>query len=265
MGESKTHEKNPGARSVSSKLSLTLTLTATVCGLAFDGCGGPTGEFFILHIQVPAEGCVIPADRNAPYKGEGVLDVRVPTPRPDIAYELFPLLENDLTSEGQGGVEPNRIALAGFDVDINFVDGSDAARAFFESLALDPSTQALLHYQVPWSGSVDPAGGTTSTSTNAFPAETARRLRDSGVLTDGSVALVDAKVRAFGHKLAGSITSDVFTYPIQVCDGCLINSMTTCPASGHVLQGGICNPGQDGLVDCCTRGTDLICPATSAP
>lgn len=265
MGNSKKHGEKPTTSSVSSNWRLTFTLAAAVGGFGFGGCGGPNGQFIVLHNQVPSAGCVIPADKNAPYQGEGVLDVRVPTFSPEVAYELFPLLENDLTSEGQGGVEPNRIALRGFDIDVTFVDGSDAARAFFESLAFDPSTQALLHYQVPWSGSVEPGGGTTSTSTNAFPSETARRLRDSGVLADHSIALVDAKVRAFGDKLAGSITSDVFTYPIQVCDGCLINSITPCPAVGHVLQGGVCSPGQDGLVDCCTLGADLICPATSAP
>ncbi len=72
-------------------------------------------------------------------------------------------------------------------------------------------------------------------------------------------------MRAFGNKLGGQIKSDVFTYPIRICDGCLINSITTCPATGPVLQGGVCNPSQDAPVDCYTAGTDLICPATSAP
>jgi hypothetical protein len=238
---------------------------AAVIAAAAAGCGGPTGQFFVVHNQVPETGCVIPASKDAPYQGDGVLDVRVPSAHSDTAYFLFPLLENDLPADDPGGVEPNRIALSGFEIDLTFVDGSPTAAAFFAGLAADPTTSALLHYQTPWSGSVDPAGGTTSTTAGVIPTETARRLRDGGVLADQSVARVTANVRAFGDTLSGRVTSDVFKFPIEICDGCLINSITTCPAPAPVLQGGICNPGQDSPVDCCTQGTTLICPATTAP
>ncbi len=238
---------------------------AAMGAVALAGCGGPNGQFYVVHNQVPGAGCVIPADKGGVYQGEGVLDIRVPSFGSDGAYVLFPLLQNDLPVEGQGGVEPNRIALAGFEVDVRFVGGSAAASDFFAGLLADPSTEALMRYQSPWSGSIDPGGGVTAAATSAFPVETARRLRDGDILADGTQARIEAKVRAFGNKLGGRITSDVFTYPIRICDGCLINSVTTCPAKGPVLQGGVCNPGQDALVDCCTLGADLICPATGAP
>jgi hypothetical protein len=241
-----------------------MAVVAAVATMSTPGCGGPTGQFYVVHNQVPSAGCVIPASKDAPYQGDGVLDVRVPSLRSDTAYLLFPLLENDLSADGAGGVEPNRIALGGFEVDVAFVDGSAAAADFFATIGADPSLTALLHYQTPWSGSVDPAGGTTSTSTGVFPAETARRLRDGNVLGDQGYARVSANVRAFGDTLGGGITSDVFRYPIRICDGCLINSVTACPATGPVLAGGVCNPGQDAPVDCCTQGTDLVCPATTS-
>jgi hypothetical protein len=232
--------------------------------LLFVACNGPSGQFYVVQNQVPNAGCVIPAGEGALYKGEGILDIRVPVTASDGAYLLFPLLKNDLPVSGDG-VEPNRIALAGFEVDLRFVDGPSEAGDFFAQLAADPSTEALVRYQSPWSGSVSPGGGTTTAVTAAFPGDTARRLRDTDILRDGSYARVDALVRAFGNKLDGRIKSDVFTYPIRICDGCLINRITTCPASPPILTGGVCNPGQDAPVDCCTQGVDLICPAPSAP
>ena len=246
-------------------MATVMAVMATLAAaLSQSACSGPSGQFYVVHNQVPSAGCVIPAGDSGLYQGEGVLDVRVPTTS-DAAYLLFPLLRNDLPAEGEGGVEPNRIALAGFEVDVAFVDGNAAAGDFFSGLAADSATQALVRYQSAWSGSVAPAGGMTTAITGIIPAALAQRLRDANILADGSTLRVDARVRAFGDKLGGRIKSDPFTYPIRICDGCLINRVTTCPASGPILKGGVCNPGQDSAVDCCTQGGDLICPATSAP
>jgi len=237
---------------------------ACLLAIAVGGCGQPAGQFFVVQNQSPESGCTIPTGTAGTYQGEGTLDIRVPASS-DAAYTLFPLLENDLPAAGAGGPEPNRIALSGFEVEIVFVDGNAASAAAFAAIAADSSTAGLMHFQTPWSGSVAPGGGRTSAGTSAFPAETAIRLRDSGALSDHSYARVTANVRAHGSTQSGGVTSDVFKYPIRVCDGCLINSITSCPSTTAVLTGGACGPGQDAPVDCCTQGTALICPATTAP
>lgn len=220
----------------------------------------------MVQNQIPSDGCVVPATEGAIYRGEGVLDVRVPSSSgSDAGYLFFPLLKNDLPVEADDGPEPNRIALGGFEIDVRFVDGPSGTAELFGALAADPSTLALLRYQAPWSGSLTPGGGTAAATTSAIPAELVQRLRDSDLLHDAAPVRVNALVRAFGSKQGGSIKSDVFTYPIRICDGCLINSTTACPASGTILKGSACNPAQDSAVDCCTQGADLICPATSAP
>jgi hypothetical protein len=238
-----------------------LPLAAGALLLALAGCGQPAGQFYIVQNQSPLAGCTVPTGTDAAYRGEGTLDIRVPAAS-DAAYMLFPLIENDLPAAGSGGPEPNRVALSGFDVQIEFVDGNAAAAAAFASMAADSTTAGLMHFQTPWSGSVAPGGGRTSAGTSAFPAETAIRLRDSGALGDHSYAHVTANVRAHGSTQSGAITSDVFKFPIRVCDGCLINSITACPSTTAVLTGGVCGPGQDAPVDCCTQGSSLICPAT---
>ena len=237
---------------------------ACLLAIAVGGCGQPAGQFFVVQNQSPESGCTIPTGTAGTYQGEGTLDIRVPASS-DAAYTLFPLLENDLPAAGAGGPEPNRIALSGFEVEIVFVDGNAASAAAFAAIAADSSTAGLMHFQTPWSGSVAPGGGRTSAGTSAFPAGVAIRLRDSGALSDHSYARVTANVRAHGSTQSGGVTSDVFKYPIRVCDGCLINSITSCPSTTAVLTGGACGPGQDAPVDCCTQGTALICPATTVP
>jgi len=256
----------PAAESEATPVSWRASLAGLVCLAAgsLAGCGQPAGQFFVVQNQSPEAGCTIPTGAAGTYQGEGTLDIRVPASS-DAAYMLFPLLENDLPAAGGGGPEPNRIALSGFEVELAFVDGSAAAAAAFAAISADSATAGLMHFRTPWSGSVAPGGGRTSAGTSAFPAETAIRLRDSGALSDHSYARVTANLRAHGRTQSGDVTSDVFKYPIRVCDGCLINSITSCPSTAAVLTGGLCGPGQDAPVDCCTQGTTLICPATMAP
>ncbi|MBC8131418.1 MAG: hypothetical protein H7X95_00445, partial [Deltaproteobacteria bacterium] len=213
----RAHEHNPMLRPARMTRVHAVLTAGIACWIA-GGCGGPSGQFYVVQNQVAGSGCIIPSGKSALYQGEGILDVRVPATS-DAAYLLFPLLQNDLPSESESGVEPNRIAVAGFEVDVRFVDGPMAVQDLFAAIAADPSAAALVRYQTAWSGSIDPGGGTISAVTNAFPAETARRLRDSNVLSDGASARVNALVRGVGNKLGGRIKSDVFTYPIRVCDG----------------------------------------------
>lgn len=233
-------------------------MTIAVAMLAASACGGPTGNFYVVQNQVAGPGCTIPGNEGGLYLGQGTLDVRAST---GAGYVLFPLLKNDLPAEGTNGVEPNRIALEGFDIDVELVDGPAAAYDFFANLAAEPSTAPLMRYREPWSGSVEPGGGTTGAWTVAFPSEAARLLRDAQVLGNDGEARVEVRVRATGRTLSGSLKSDPFKYPLRICDGCLIHSTTACPAKAPVLQGGMCNPGQDAPVDCCTSGADLICPS----
>ena len=258
----------PSARRARSPLAGVFSERAPLAGalggllLALAGCGQPAGQFYVVQNQSPEAGCTVPTGTSGTYQGEGTLDIRVPATS-DAAYTLFPLLQNDLPAVGGGSAEPNRIALSGFEVEIAFVDGNAAAASLFASLATDSTAAGLLHFQTAWSGSVAPGGGRTSAGTSAFPAETAIRLRDSCALVDHSYVRVTANVRAKGSTQSGGVTSDVFKYPIRVCDGCLINSITACPSTTAVLTGGVCGPGQDAPVDCCTQGTSLICPATT--
>ena len=68
----------------------------------------------------------------------------------------------------------------------------------------------------------------------------------------------------FGTKGGGSVESNVFRYPVQVCLGCMVELLGPCDgldASFVGLDGGECNPLQDERLQCCDGATGQVCPA----
>jgi hypothetical protein len=228
--------------------------------------GTPPGDFIIVQNQVPNSDCTIPATLGALYRGEGVLDVRLIGNGSD-GYQLFPLLQNNFPGPEGTAVDANRIALSGFDVDVELPDGAPPGPiatliTSYRDPSADPASQALVRYSTLTSGSVASAGGDTASGVNVFPVVLAQKIRDMAVLSDTNRYWVMASVRALGKTLTMNVTSDAFKYPIQLCDGCLIDNQGTCPVS--MASGNQCNPGQDDGTGCCTIAGSLICPATVA-
>jgi len=175
-----------------------------------------------------------------------------------VAYVLFPLLQNDLPEFGQaGGTEPNRIALRRFDVHLELAaDMPSPLPEIFASLR----AANYLDYSEPWSGTVDPGGGNTAASVTVVPGEVARQIAASGVLNTLSSVGLFARVTAVGDTLSDAVESREFVYPIFACNHCLISFLAACPYAA-VNKGNACNIAQDGMVDCCGEGEALQCPA----
>jgi hypothetical protein len=235
------------------------------CGLALGaavfallgGCGTPPNQFFIVQNQVEKEGCRIDTDRTV-YRPVGQMDVRLVQPGASAGYVVFPLLQNDLPEE-ESGPQQNRIVLKSFIVDLEPITSlPPGLAALFEDIeANDPS---LLHFREATSGSVGPGGDLIAGSVVAISAELARRIRDVGELKTISSAQLGARIRAVGSRGTGDIESDEFFYPIEICDGCLIARVDSCPFTSAPNMGNACNVAQDGIVDCCTMGSTLLCP-----
>jgi hypothetical protein len=245
---------------------------AVVCAplLLLLGCGRVPGQFIILDNKVPMAGCAIPSDVMAAYRGDGILDVAIVNDQTTSAYLVFPLLENDLPGPSTGqNVDGNRIALSGFDVDIQLAKvGNPPMPPTFPPLttglltSLHASRDGLVIFGTQTSGTVASGGGHTSSLVEAFPAQLATMIRGFGELNTGTALDVDLRISARGNTLNGSITSDDFVFPIKVCDGCLVASSQLCPVKNTPANvGNPCNPAQDDPVDCCTIGGSLICPS----
>jgi hypothetical protein len=245
--------------------------------LVLAGCGLPPGQFIIIQDQVPDQGCVIPTTLGSVYQGTGYLDTRIVSATAQIGYEMFPLLQNNLSPPDNQTADPNRIALSGYDVHVTLPDlASGPIVDLFNGLeGPQPDTglpSTLVEFSVPTSGSVASGGGNTSSALIVVPGELARRIHDSGAMTGGFATVpyfyLTATVRARGKTLQGSVESDAFNFPIRVCDGCLIadaDSIPACPVTqAPANTGNVCNVAQDGFVDCCALGDELICPSVVA-
>jgi hypothetical protein len=233
---------------------------AAVLGAALflGSCGTPPGQFIIIQDQVPDNGCVVSADLGAVYRDSGDLDLSLVNNGADTGYLFFPLMQNNAPA-ATGGIDPNRIALSEFQVDLSVADDAPSA---IVSMFKQPPKPELIKFSVPTSGSVASGGGNTAGSVNAVPAELARDIRSKNVLVaPGDFFYLTATVRVQGKTLTSTVTSDAFHYPIRVCNGCLANDLGICPLAQAGTNGGDpCNIAQDQPIDCCELGTSLVCP-----
>jgi hypothetical protein len=242
-----------------------LALAAALCPILVFACGRVPGQFEILNNQVPMSsggGCSIPVEPTI-YQGQGTLDVSIVRDGLSSAYLVFPLIENNLPAS-TGSLDPNQIQLTGFTVDISPIgDVPTAIASTFATL----KGSALLHYQVPWAGGVSSGGGMVSATVEAFPVALAQQLLQSGGLGLQPSLTVNLTIQALGTTNNGSkMQSDPFSYPVDVCAGCLVANVAnvpSCPfASAAANPGNPCNPSQDTPIDCCLDNGQLLCPPT---
>jgi hypothetical protein len=238
------------------------TLLVAIASCFSTGCSGtPPGEFIIIQNQVPNTDCSIPAGLGAVYRGEGTLDVRLVSSRAT-GYLLFPVMQNNFPgASGEQTVDANRIALSGFNVDVDVPeDQKGPAADFIRGLAM--TADPMVHYGTLTSGSVASGSGVTSSAVEVFPNDLANGVLGTHSLTPTENIWATVHVRALGKTLTSSVESDSFTYPIRLCDGCLMGDLGACPVVGDV--GNLCFVGQDGATGCCEQNGQLICPALVA-
>jgi hypothetical protein len=231
------------------------------------GCSGtPPGAFIIVQNQVPNSDCSIPAGLGQVYRGEGVLDVRLISQQ-KTGYELFPVMQNNFPAPTGGQtVDANRIALSGFNVDVEVP--SDATGDIADLIngyrgdGAAPGDHQKVQFGTLTSGSVASGGGFTSSAVEVFPVALAIDVLNKHVLSPTDTFTVLASVRGLGKTLSSSVTSDSFTYPITLCDGCLMDDLGPCPVAASA--GNQCYLGQDSSTGCCTQNGQLFCPAMVA-
>jgi hypothetical protein len=228
---------------------------------ASTSCGADE-RFYIVQNQVPGSGCLISTTRTV-YNGEGTMDVALVDESTPYGYVLFPLVANEYPATGGSGApEGNRLFVRAFRVQVEAGDGAPA-RIFelFDRLANNEQTRPMVAYQEAWAATLDP-GGVLSASVGVIPGALARQIRDAGVLENAATIPLLVKVRAVGERPDGEVESKEFVYPIKVCLSCLISDLRPCPYTPR-NRGNFCNISQDDPVDCCSAGTELVCPAST--
>jgi hypothetical protein len=235
--------------------------------LASLGCGKVPGQFIILDNKVPSATCTVTSDPGATSLVSGLMDLSLVNDAALTAYLTVPLLENDLPPPAAGQfVDGNRIALSSFDVDLHLVSNPTHPQDIVDMFqGLEGSQSPLVHFNVPVSGTVPSGGGHSASFVDSFPAQLARTIWNLHELPPGTQLQVEIRLSARGSRLTGAIQSDEFVFPISVCDGCLVASVSTCPVKTPPTdKGNPCNVAQDDPVECCSIGTELQCPSTVA-
>jgi hypothetical protein len=188
--------------------------------------------FYIYQNQVPQKGCLV-SDDDKVYRSQGLLDVSQGT-----GYYLFPLLRNDLKARRlSGDTEPNMLHLREFKVDLEM-----------GSLGSGIATN-LLRFTRPTSGTLLPQGKRSSV-VELVPADLVKKLKIAG----GAWHSVIAEVIAVAETGDGETLESIpFYYPVSLCYGCLVTTLSSCPtgASLKPFQSNVCGLPQDAPLLCC--------------
>jgi hypothetical protein len=230
--------------------------------LAFTGCVADSGgEGFVIlnNTAVSGESCALTGDASQAFLAHGQINSSSPN-----GYLLTPLFESAISATS--GMDLQRtILLAGANIELSVVamtvthaDGSTT------NPPLPTLTGTDQKFRVLFSGSLPP-GGTANFAFEVLPVSTMHTIMAaSGAGSGDSVnAEVTAKVTADGTMGGDRVDSSPFTYPITVCNDCVLVDRGPCADfMGTARTGNACNPFQDGPVDCCTDDAGaLVCPA----
>lgn len=206
---------------------LALSLAAAACTTESDR------GMVILHNQFLDATCEVPATAGGTARVAGVLDAGAPR-----GYVFTPVLQS-LVAESD--TRERLIVIEGANVSVANEDGTAVANGDF-------STR--------FATSVAP-GGTAGLAFEITPSEMAKGRYLSTVVV-------------FGTLEGSSIESEPFTYPIEVVDFAdRPFNLGPCSALDEGYQGTFfgtaCSPYQDGGIECCTDGIELVCPAEGPP
>jgi len=213
----------------------TQLIMSLALALALPGCVDDYGSFYITKARAADPGCVTPQPATGGiFLPKGLLDVSQKR-----GYLMFPQVENHMAStSGTAGVELNRVAMREYRVaiDLGEVPGS--------------YPEHLTKYTELTSGTLEPNGQVVSWL-NAVPDGLAAAL--ATVIPAAVRPTIVAEVRAFGVRSGSDVETPPFRFPIELCNGCLVDLRPTCPTdeTTTTVHKNACGRPQDELVTCC--------------
>ncbi len=208
----------------------------------------------ILQNQVPDDSCTVSGNAGNLFRSRGFVDVSSPG-----GYLFTPVVQNVAIGDRDDPSE-HLVTIQGGDVEIVFPEGFTGTEGI-------PDTA----FNTLFSGAIHPDGGTTSFGFVVLTRNFLQGLKVTGNLAvNGSnfVTLV-AKVSVYGEMDGGNVQSEVFNYPIDVCDSCLIDDFGPCDPTpdGYTGVSFAClGYIQDTLHQCCQDSAGrLRCPGPAGP
>lgn len=245
--------------------------------LAAAGCADTGDESFIIrnNLAVTGTSCMLNATTSADFQSRGQISTSSPTP-----YLLTPLIESRLTADpGQESLRTVMLMGAKVDLAIGPITVEDAtgvvfscaaegANACFSESELSALAAAgTTKFRSLFSAPLSPNKGLTSAAFDLVPTAALREIqRKAGTIAAGAHlhAQIVATAQVYGDLNGNEVEGVPFVYPVTACNDCVVNVVGTCAATSKTFKprpGNACNPFQDGTVDCCSNGADLVCPA----
>ncbi len=220
--------------------TLPLALAALATTVLSSGCTVDAGDsLFILHNKPLTTECQVSAEKGGTFLSRGLVDIRIGT-----GYTFTPVVESRARIVDDTDPLERAILIGGAEVSIELPEGVTAGGDLLTS------TQRF-------SGTIEPGG----LSGFMFDIISPQLVAVAGNALVGQTALVD--ITMFGELGNGTVESPQFTYPVQFCDGCSVQS-----CNGYQMpEGRSCIPGQDFYeANCCAaEDGELICPPPPPP
>jgi hypothetical protein len=252
--------------------------------LALAGCADTGDEGFVIRNNLAPDGagCSFTPSIMTPFVSRGVLSASSTS-----AYQLAPLIESRITA-ATGQESARTVSLMGAKIDlligpitvedaqgnVAFSCAAEGASPCFPEAEAGALAEAgITRFRSLFSAPLAPNGGLSTAVFDLIPTAAVREIgRKAGAIPDGGrlQAQVVATATVYGQLGGSQVEGLPYTYPVTVCAGaplagdCVVNVVGACstkPASFMPRAGNPCNPFQDGVLDCCTEGTALVCPA----
>jgi hypothetical protein len=231
-----------------------LTLAAHLALLG--GCLAESGDggIFVLKNVLAADKCVLTPSESEPGIAHGRLDLLLPS-----SYIFIAQMKSRITAL-TGQEDQRTIITSGAKIDIAF----PGSQFFNDTELADLRTAGLTHFKQLFTAPLAPNGGLTDAGFDLVPLELVRRIVAKATLTTLFRLEAVATFTIEGDMSGLTVTSQPFVFPITMGNNLSVNVAGTCPLPmdfGAPRTGYSCNPAQDGVVDCCTTGGFLRCPA----
>lgn len=237
--------------------------TILVLTVALGACVAENGDegIFITKNVAPGEGCSFAASSTSPFIAHGTFSINSPS-----AYQLHPQMKSRVTA-AEGQTDARTVIVRGARIELSFADPS-----LFSTSELDEMrSSGITRFETRFTAPLPPNGGLADGDVDMIQTSLLDRLiaKNPAIANPGGErfrAEVIASVRVFGDMSGNEITSQEFQYPVTICNDCVTNILGACPlpAGTDPALGNACNPYQDGVVDCCSQGNDIICPPSIA-
>lgn len=241
-----------------------LRLATLIAVLALSACANQGDEgFSVLNNTAVTTECTLTGDPAQPFIPHGEIYSKSPQ-----GYLLTPLIQSRVSGTGAGSgatLDPSTrtiyLKAANIDLEVKAVSVEHADGSFSNPSVTIPST--LAKQSALFSAALPPAGS-VNVAFELIPVQTLRAIEAAvaPAATDRMRVEVLSTVTVVGDLNGDDLSAQPFTFPVTVCNDCVVHNVGACPITGTPRPGNPCNTFQDGDVDCCTDMNNLlVCPA----